>query len=1121
MKITNIVITNIASLRKTHSIDFQNILKDESIFAITGPTGSGKSTILAAISLALYGKSYKSLRHHDFITLGSSQGSIELYFETAGEKYCAYWECRVSKKDGDPLNKPIPKRELYHIDGVEKTALDYNAEAILDLNFDQFCKCVILNQGEFAQFLMSSFSERKDILEKLYDRETLAKISKFLRSDLKDLKSEIDKLETILIDQNTYSDQEIENIKTEIKINSANLGIIKEYYGLYKDCAKHIDSIIDHINKIDAQQNRKTNYKKEVDQNTQKLNEIKTTETIYSKDLEELEELAAGKIPQLRIAIQNNQRINHLNEMISEFQSAITKRTANIATDKKTIINLNQQDEQLTQKLNNNKSQAEVIFKTENELAQIKELVASSIALKQTIELKDQKYKSVERELIKSSSNLLNLKDQLKKIKENIEDVTSELKIVDNEPSTFFSTKTNEINNQISDLKLELQRANRIILDSKKSQTHLQSIEKHITKLEEQALANNIKANQIKTELENNIEIVETNQLLHSVKICIEEGLKKEKCLVCQRPFDKNMVDPKLWVEKDVSRNQQNIKDLNESLNNIKIMIEKEENNTKLQKSQYEITLKDIQLAKQSFQNIPLIANHHLDLNDPSIQEQMNSSFQKILKGLIDELERIKQIERQFIEESKMISSISESILKEEHEQLSLNQLFETTKTNLSLTSEKLDSHLTSIIQAYNKYNIILNNDFQTIIDTVKNDEKHFNEIKNLTIQKESILKERNQLIKNITILEIENGENLKKVNDLDNEIKQLKSSNNTIVGEDNPLELLSIIEKSLEISRNKRKDIQGQRHKAELEMNDAKKGLEHTIEQIKDLETMLNLTIKHLMQTTQQHPKITLPPLDQLSDNQIELIHKGFNKIICGNNNLIDIQNGTIQVRDLLQHCNAILKSNIEKIKEHIIQYQTRIDEYNKIQDKLNKLNDSLKDKKKNYNRLNNLFQIMGKDEFRNFALGLIEQQLVLFANGELNNLCDGRYELIHEIKDKSQELDFFIMDKYRGGLKRKVSTLSGGETFLVSLALALALAEMTRGKTEIDSFFIDEGFGSLDLDAIEDALNLLLSIQSRGKQIGIISHVKSLTDRIPININLTKSNLGDSSISYTHTIL
>src|SRR5690606_29074040 len=170
----------------------------------------------------------------------------------------------------------------------------------------------------------------------------------------------------------------------------------------------------------------------------------------------------------------------------------------------------------------------------------------------------------------------------------------------------------------------------------------------------------------------------------------------------------------------------------------------------------------------------------------------------------------------------------------------------------------------------------------------------------------------------------------------------------------------------------------------------------------------------------------------------------------------------------------------------------------------------DTAKAQKKRWDAL---AQVLGQDEFRGFALGLVEERLVAQTNRELENLCEGRYQ-ITLLENKKQSQDFLVVDHWRGGGERKVSTLSGGETFLVSLAMALSLAELTRGQTEVDAFFIDEGFGTLDRDSIDDVLEVLSNVQSRGKQIGLISHVKALTDRIPVNLHLEKSTLGDSKI-------
>ena len=92
---------------------------------------------------------------------------------------------------------------------------------------------------------------------------------------------------------------------------------------------------------------------------------------------------------------------------------------------------------------------------------------------------------------------------------------------------------------------------------------------------------------------------------------------------------------------------------------------------------------------------------------------------------------------------------------------------------------------------------------------------------------------------------------------------------------------------------------------------------------------------------------------------------------------------------------------------------------------------------------------------------------------------------------------------------------SLSGGESFLVSLALALGLSELASGRTSIESLFIDEGFGSLDADTLEIAMTALENLQAGGKTIGVISHVPAMQERIPTQINVTKESGGCSEIT------
>ncbi|MGJ8646789.1 MAG: AAA family ATPase [Marinomonas colpomeniae] len=160
---------------------------------------------------------------------------------------------------------------------------------------------------------------------------------------------------------------------------------------------------------------------------------------------------------------------------------------------------------------------------------------------------------------------------------------------------------------------------------------------------------------------------------------------------------------------------------------------------------------------------------------------------------------------------------------------------------------------------------------------------------------------------------------------------------------------------------------------------------------------------------------------------------------------------------------------------------------------------------------RLNHLIGSADGAKFRRFAQSLTLDHLVYLANQHLNVL-HRRYQLMrHE-----DALSLAVVDTWQANASRDTKTLSGGESFLVSLALALALSDLVSHKTSIDSLFLDEGFGTLDSETLESALDALDNLHSSGKTIGIISHISALKERIPVQIKLTKqSGLGVSRLS------
>ena len=162
-------------------------------------------------------------------------------------------------------------------------------------------------------------------------------------------------------------------------------------------------------------------------------------------------------------------------------------------------------------------------------------------------------------------------------------------------------------------------------------------------------------------------------------------------------------------------------------------------------------------------------------------------------------------------------------------------------------------------------------------------------------------------------------------------------------------------------------------------------------------------------------------------------------------------------------------------------------------------------------WDRLHELIGSGDGKKFRIFAQGLTFQAMIAQANRKLQEMSD-RYRLI---QSQAHPLELDVIDAWQGGEIRTTRNLSGGESFIVSLALALGLSQLAGNRIRIDSLFLDEGFGTLDDEALDTALEALSRLQQDGKLIGVISHVPALRERIATQITVTPTAGGRSRIS------
>lgn len=215
---------------------------------------------------------------------------------------------------------------------------------------------------------------------------------------------------------------------------------------------------------------------------------------------------------------------------------------------------------------------------------------------------------------------------------------------------------------------------------------------------------------------------------------------------------------------------------------------------------------------------------------------------------------------------------------------------------------------------------------------------------------------------------------------------------------------------------------------------------------------------------------------------------------------------------REILQESLTEKKQMIEHISGRLAEIELRLANHLKSELRIKSFEKELLSKREvteNWKKLNELFGSASGTKFKEIAQGYTLDVLLVYANKHLQALSE-RYKL----QRIPETLALQVIDLDMLGETRTVHSLSGGESFLISLALALGLASLSSNRMNIGSLFIDEGFGSLDADTLGIAMDALERLQTQGKKIGVISHVTEMTERIATQIQVLKSSHGRSEV-------
>lgn len=1066
MRLIKLKIKNIASLKGEHLIEFDEVTKTSSLFAITGETGSGKSTILNSIAMALYGRIYKTnVTQADIVTLGEREGHIQLIFSIKGEFYLADWKGKIRKPNGELLKQPKLERVIHKIEdpsfNAPRSTEVYNADELLNLNFDQFCKCIILNQGEFAKFLGSSFTERKAILEKLYPGGDIENISKVLKLELDQANSKINlikaQLEAIQI-----APDEGELLQEKQKKISNDLKIKRYWQTRYHNFSKLFESLEIYHGAHRDNKNRLERLALEIKETTHLFNLSMVEAESKLKSLEKATAHKDERAPLLHELIKKEEKVKILQEQnsllslnlkkLQEQKASITKDREEIQSQKNEWMNLHQ------------KTLQSFHYSPDTLLAHKIEL-ESYVDIVGKIEKLDIERKNV-----------------LEKVNET-EKKGKELKTSISELESTMTQDPEELKNKLSNLKAQkitVQDAlNRREVQKKNKDNLLERIERLNKEIEEQT-SNLIHTKEEITEKNTLLKSLELTLSLHdyqlSLKRCVEHA-KDEKLDQC--PICHNELNEGFWDDIKFNFTETNIDEL-------------VKNHQKLQGLLQDLASKEILITTQKTHASEEISKLTGEIN--LLKKELSLPRPEI-STIENEIETLEKTLIHFDHQYKELLRLKTDINQTRQQYILAKEHLSKVEADLEPLIKEQESLKTKLLEVDSK-----------ILDSLDNIKKDLRSLVQLTQEKKQgeALEQKLHHLKelagkaDLTIQELQ--ESLQKNQ---HELAELESILKEHLQGKPAQEELAQLEEQIKIANAdyQKAQLTQKNHEQNLSL---KRGNVSSVEQLlKDYELKFieTLTLIRNIKEFEESPlredvanfEEKLRTISLTVNDSVELI---------------------LASKEFIQGIQEQLDLGINELNNEFGVINEKLSQWEKTQDRMKLLQLEFTEATAKVERYKRLSSILGTDELRTFALALVEENLILQTNEELANLCESRYEIIHQSR-RGITPEFYILDKFHEGGIRKVSTLSGGETFMVSLAMALALAEMTRGQAEIDTLFIDEGFGTLDQESLEDVLEMLNQIQNRGLMIGIISHIKTLTHALPVNLVLTKAQDGTSKVN------
>lgn len=1137
-------------------------LTERGLFGIFGPTGSGKSTILDGITLALYGDIAR--KSSNYINTNCDGVYVSYEFQITGNEVKRYRVDREFKRDNKSGGIRNKSSKIIDITGGVENVLEEKAKAvtskceeIIGLKLDDFMRTVVLPQGKFSEFLKLEGKERRNMLERLFN----------LRKYGDDLSSKLS----------------FEIRKEKDKMNVLE-GQLKGYEGVSEEALKAKEEEIKEINlNIKSKEELLNKIKKEFEEAEKVWN---TQKELYDKRIEEeslvsrSEEIKSFKE---RVEISNKADkvivfINNLEDILKEINKEDLK-FSELNKKLEELINLREENKlkfeevakKKEEKLPDLRLKKEKLLESQKERDILFQIKADGVKLKEACKKIFEDRSRCDTKLNSIEENEKRLNEELKEKEERKEELFVHEEFKNKINSGLFILNSYEsLDKQFNEIKseeIELKKSiKNLTEDKEKSENDLkvkvESLSKTRDKLENLLKETPGDSNSI---LEKQIKLGEYREKLNKykeIKNSLEESLKSKNNFEEKL---KTFENQKLLLEKEV-------RELKEYINKVKV----EELAHKLRENLVE------------GECCPVCGSTHHELNKVekiNLEEShektiLLESKEEKLKELILEFSKIEatlEYENKKIEELNIsieeVGEVNEERLKSLEEEFNTLkekvEEFNLKKENLEKDLEKLKEEKNNLENIFNKAEVILcekivrekeiGSKVKELDKELKLKNSELNSIKNelkiedIKLENDLILKkekEKNLLEKEIRILRTQ----LEESNKIKDELREKRDAL-----KENYLSQKSLLDGKVEVYREKERmikgslkglidealpiekiDIKGLLEDLQLEIDYIEKAYLNLSEEKEKLEKAFNNMNQEMAVTKERVNSLNLRKENEEKKVNLALEEEGFKTILEVKEGILskdekeklktlieEYDNNLIKVRAnielLIKKLNGkslteeewtrVLqeKNNTEKELKEVEELKIRlVTESESIKKKLEEQRDILHIKAKQEHKLailSDLEKLFKGKKFVEFIAANQLKYISIEASKKLKDITNGVYGL--EVDENGK---FIIRDYKNGGAERDASTLSGGETFLASLALALSLSSQIqlKGTAPLELFFLDEGFGTLDDNLLDVVMSSLERLHHERLSVGIISHVESIKNRVPVKLILTPAEAG-----------